>query len=1001
MLAAATQSQRIHKTKVRFKRVTNILYKVFVLACLLCLSVTKSYAVTIEFNNTGGTTSTNGLHFYIDGSTQIQVRRLNNTGQVYEPNTLPPSVSLDNGIFLRANGRVYGPDHNVATFATTGGMYNTSNISATTPPNPSATGDQQTATSNFGINLGPQVTVVWKHTTGLDFLTAEVTVVIPLLYAVSASNPVRYYHVFDTYLGGSDNGCGFTLVDTNGKRVVGTYPPASGTTCPSSTSIPNGVSIVESFRERSGVNFTNYCASGWNSFWVNGTTNCSVLQTANMSNNITTTFQDTGIGIQYNFTSAGTYTFSYDFVVGSPSVPPYDHLEIRHPGTANLCPTDVTVLACTSATVPCPAANLVNTGTLTGSIRYSPASPTITETPATFNLGGSGSTAVVSLLGSGARTYTLSGENLSTTPLNGTRCWNTATNTASCSYTVSNVPCVSGYECLETGLTYNNLTSNPASRNPLYTKLSGTGFNFDVVALESSGAQSTSYTATTGVTVELYDDSATPQPACSAYTSPIASQAITFAAGDAGRKALPSNFVLNNAYRKVRCRVKDTNVSVFGCSSDQFSVRPNNISVSSGSSASADNAGVNATATPVVKAGGNFTLTASTGVVGYDGAPNIDSTKVVGHAGAAQAGSVGGAFSVANASNGTATGSAFNYSEVGYFNFSANGVFDSTFTGVDSALGDCATGFVSAGGKQACSFGNSVATNYFGRFIPDHFAVATGSTTPACSLSATPSQRFTYLGQDGFSTSFTLKAENASNQITQNYIGNFAKFGLNTWANYVFKANGLPAGTTLAASAVAPTGTWVNGAGAVTAKHIVTRPSTPVAGGNISVSTTPVDSDGVTMPLTYVSSSSLFRYGRLLMPNTYGSELLPLTVPIEAQYWNGTAYQRNQLDNCTAIPTGAIAMGNYKSNLSACETALTGGGTLSTGKSVVKLSAPGGGNNGSVDLSLNLNSAAGTTCTPSSTAATSAAMPWFGNSPSARATFGLFKSPVIYMRESY
>ena len=51
-----------------------------------------------------------------------------------------------------------------------------------------------------------------------------------------------------------------------------------------------------------------------------------------MSNTITTTLQDTGIGISYDFTAPGTYTFSYDFVIGSTTVPPYDHIEIRHDG---------------------------------------------------------------------------------------------------------------------------------------------------------------------------------------------------------------------------------------------------------------------------------------------------------------------------------------------------------------------------------------------------------------------------------------------------------------------------------------------------------------------------------------------------------------------------------------------------------------------------------------------------------------------------------------------
>ena len=330
-------------------------------------------AVTIpsltEFNSTGGNTSTDGLHFYMEDTTKIQVRRLNNTGQVYLSTAIPPSSSLDNGVFIRANGLVYGPSHTIgADYYPSGGMYNTYAITPASPANPSAPGVQQTATGTFGITAGPQVSVLWKYTTPFDFLIAEVTLTIPAGYTVSAANPVRYYHVFDTYLGGSDYGCGVSFIDVNGKRVIGTYPPASGTTCPSSTSIPAGVSVVESFRERGGQTFSSYCASGWYSFFDTSTPNCSVRQSASMSNTVVTTYQDTGIGIELDFTAPGTYTFSYDFVIGSPNVPPYDHLEIRHDGVGTLCPENVTVLGCTSSTVPCPPANYVNTGTLTGSV---------------------------------------------------------------------------------------------------------------------------------------------------------------------------------------------------------------------------------------------------------------------------------------------------------------------------------------------------------------------------------------------------------------------------------------------------------------------------------------------------------------------------------------------------------------------------------------------------------------------------------------------------------
>ena len=549
---------------------------------------------------------------------------------------------------------------------------------------------------------------------------------------------------------------------------------------------------------------------------------------------------------------------------------------------------------------------------------------------------------------------------------------------------------------METGITYNNLTSSPSARNPLYTKLAGTGFKFDVVALHTGGVQSTTYTAASNVTVELFDDSTSPQPACSAYSSPVASQAITFVAGDLGRKTLSANFNIANAYRKLRCRVRDNNLTpvVYGCSSDDFAVRPASFTVSS--TANADNSGASTTATPIVKAGANFSLTAATGVSGYNGTPGIDNAKISAHAGAAQAGTVTGSFNPASSGTGSATGSVFKYSEAGYFRLAANGVYDDTFTAIDSAAGDCASGFTDSGGKYACNFGNAVATNHFGRFIPDHFALTPGTTTPACS------NAFSYFGQDGFSTAFTLTAQNSSNATTQNYTGSFAKLGINTWSNFNFTASGLPGGAALSASATAPTGNWSNGAAAIVARHQVSRPVAAVTPASITVSAAPADSDGVTMSNTATSAASAFRYGRLFMTNAYGSELLPLSIPIEAQYWNGSAYIRNQQDSCTAIPASSIAMGNYRNNLSACETQVSVLSGMTSGKTMAKLSKPGAGNNGSVDLTLNLTGASGSTCTSSAaSAATTANIPWFGTNPLSRATFGIFKTPVIYLRENF
>lgn len=1045
----------------RLKQLILELRVCFVAFALLVGSAGSAFAAVAEFNNTGGTTATNGLHFYIEDTTHIQVRRLNNTGQVYAQNAVPPSASLDNGIFIRADGRVYGPTHNVSGgYTPNGGMYSSSSITATSPANPSSPGVQQLATSNFGIPpaLGLGVSVVWKYTTPLDFVTAEVTITIPVTTPVTAFNPVRYFHVFDTYLGGSDQGCGIKFTDSAGKLVVGTYKPVTAGTCPSSSALPAGVSIVESFRERSGMPFSSYCAAGWQSFYVAGGVNCAVSQFAPLSNTIATTYQDTGIGVAFDFTAPGTYTFSYDFVIGTTVVPAYDHIEIVHDGSATLCPETLQVLACTSSTVPCPVGNLVNTGTITGQVSETPASAGVTMNPVTFSIGdpgsgGSTASVVLQATAAAAGTYTLGVTGISgTPPLNGTKCWNGTS--ASCTIVIANTPCVANFECLETGLTYNNQTPPPAGRNPLYTKLAGTDFKFDVVALQALGVPATTYTAAANVVVELFDDSASPRPACNAYSSPVASQAITFAAGDLGRKTLPAFINLPKAYSKLICRVRDSNITpnVYGCSSDDFSVRPVAFSSVSSTGATADGAGISATNGPVIKAGAAFNLTANTGTAGYDGIPKIDTSAgspflewqnaPVGGLPAPGTGILTGLFtSAANVANGNgASGNAFTYDEVGYFRFKALGVYDDTFTTSSNDLTnlDCVPNSASnalASGKYGCNFGNTVATSYFGRFIPDHFSVV----MPVSFSGFCTAGGFIYMDQP-FNLVANVEARNTklnpADYVTKNYSGTFGK-GIVT--PQMENANSGVAVDITRLNFLTPV--WSAGSYAFTAdkfKKLVLADgpydllnigliASDEAGQVLLVdrdmdatntsctNDNPGTSSG-TCPAKTVATTKM-RHGRLKLNSAHGSELLALPIPIRLEYWNGVSgWNTNTLDSCSnfsntnfslEFPIGTATKPN---NLAACETALTTPAAAPAQK--VSLSAPGAGNNGWTNLTLNLASPAGNQCVAVGAAGpvpVSAGMPWlqfnwFGTglvNPKVRATFGVYKnaSEFIYLRE--
>ena len=149
------------------------------------------------------------------------------------------------------------------------------------------------------------------------------------------------------------------------------------------------------------------------------------------------------------------------------------------------------------------------------------------------------------------------------------------------------------------------------------------------------------------------------------------------------------------------------------------------------------------------------------------------------------------------------------------------------------------------------------------------------------------------------------------------------------------------------------------------------------------------------------------RYGRLRMQNAYGSELLDLPVPFEAQYWTGAYYATNTWDSCTVLPMSSLVMSNFTGSLLPCNTQITptGNQTLSGGKisGGLKLTKPGAGRSGSVDLAFNVsNTPAGNTClSPTSSAATAANLPWFGPNIGGRATFGIYRTPLIYLRENY
>ena len=227
------------------------------------------------------------------------------------------------------------------------------------------------------------------------------------------------------------------------------------------------------------------------------------------------------------------------------------------------------------------------------------------------------------------------------------------------------------------------------------------------------------------------------------------------------------------------------------------------------------------------------------------------------------------------------------------------------------------------------------------------------------------------------------------------------------------------AGTTMTVTAVTSgafaVGQVISGTG-VTAGTSITALLTGTGGlGTYTVSQSQaVASTAITAaaPIGF-DSGNVVRYGRLRLNNAYGSDKFDLPVPFETQYWNGSTFVRNTLDNCSALAVGNIALGNKQGGLAAYTGPIVVSAT-NAGAGTITLTKPAAATSGSVDLVVALGSAGVPSDCSSLGGGVSAAVPylsgkWCGaaydRDPTARATFGVFGSSLkkgpIYIRENY
>lgn len=516
---------------------------------------------------------------------------------------------------------------------------------------------------------------------------------------------------------------------------------------------------------------------------------------------------------------------------------------------------------------------------------------------------------------------------------------------------------------------------------------------------------------------------------------------------------------------------KTVNSAPLTGTSTSFVVRPDRFVVSNiirTSDSFANPAAANATGTAFIQAGAPFTATITATASNGATTPNYGKEIVrdgvlltptlVAPSGGAIPAITNGTIAGSSFTNGVATVSNLAWDEVGVITLTPS-IADGNYLGVGNVTG-----------ATSNNIGRFIPHHF--ALLTDA-AIPTPLLTNRSDLTCAAAT-FTYMGEP-FSLGFTLTAQNAANNTTLNYdtINGFAKldgaadpwttFGANRslglWGigaltaypacNAVF-ATASPYNTTYssvapacpsspaspiaqspAASRIsvqsnpAPTGTWINGAAIFSASTIVGRAGVADGPYLVSLGISPQDEDGVTLLPSAKNldadnsgaserallTSTEMRFGRLRMNNAYGSELLPLPVPLLAQYWNGTGFILNTDDSCTQVPvpvpvaiTTPLSPGlTFYAPPTTATNALQAGQTTATlntpfisGNGGLRLSTPGLGNYGYVDVLITTPDYLQYNWNGTATAGN-----FFDDNPGARATFGKYKqrNELIYMRE--
>lgn len=299
-----------------------------------------------------------------------------------------------------------------------------------------------------------------------------------------------------------------------------------------------------------------------------------------------------------------------------------------------------------------------------------------------------------------------------------------------------------------------------------------------------------------------------------------------------------------------------------------------------------------------------------------------------------------------NFTNGNASVDNQTYDEVGIITFT---VTDNDYLGSGSITG---------------------TSKNIGRFIPFTFLIDNISNGTLANQNGT----FNYVGQtttynSSLIPSFTVRAVNKDNATTLNYRDDFFKLESNgITLNYpsndnvtkgadgnFLPVNFVPSAITLTKGQ--GTGGVLFGYDNVTYLRNVdtlTKPFVPNLNINIAEADDGDLSASFSDKIVNVTGSNVY-FGRLNIESAYGSELDNLNVSVFTEYFDGNIWKIIS-DNTTTLNLSYFGFDNYTGNLNSGETSMSSVSGMNTGAGDIALSAPGDGNDGTVDLYLNTSS---------------------------------------------